>query len=372
MKRLLRVALVAWLVLGAGRLAFGQAVTVNYLDRGTNKRASVRGTIKGEGPAGLKVESRGGVKVIPALDVLRVTYDLKGTDVPELDYRRPFGKEDAALEPTTSAKARKKDLEDALQAYQELDARLRTPLPSAHRYLRYKAAHVKALLAQDDPARLDDAVAALAAYRTDNPGTWEVVPCLKELAQLQEQKGDAEAAGKTYAELAALPGLPKELKEQSDIWLARLLVRSGKYDRAEKKLQDLRTAVAKDDPQRGYIDVYLAQCRLGQGHLAQVEAPLRETIRTSPDANVKGLAHNLLGDYYRHKNQAGEAFWEYLKVDMLYNQDREEHAKALYHLWKLFDKEKNDPMRAAEFLERLRGKPFAGTFYQAQALKEQK
>src|SRR5690349_17286230 len=107
MKRLLRVTLFAWLVLGAGRPAFGQAVTVNYLDRGTNKAASVRGSIKGEGPAGLKVESRGAVKEISPLDVLRVTYDLKGTDVPELDYRRPFGKEAAALEPTASDRARK-------------------------------------------------------------------------------------------------------------------------------------------------------------------------------------------------------------------------------------------------------------------------
>src|SRR5436305_2250468 len=101
MKRPLRFTLVAWLVLGAGRLVFGQAVTVNYLDRGTNKKASVRGTIKGDSPAGLKVESRGDVKAIPPLDVVRVTYDLKGTDVAELDYRRPFSKEDAALEPTT-------------------------------------------------------------------------------------------------------------------------------------------------------------------------------------------------------------------------------------------------------------------------------
>jgi hypothetical protein len=372
MKRLLRMALVAWLVLAAGRLAFGQAVTVNYLDRGTNKKASVRGTIKGDSPAGLKVESRGAVKLIPPLDVVRVAFDLKGTEVAELDYRRPFSKEDAALEPTTSDRARKKDLEEALEAYQALDAKLRNSLPSAHRYLRFKAAHVKALLAQGDANRLDDAVAALAAYRTDNPGTWEVVPCLKELAQLQEQKGDTEAAARTYAELAALPGLAREVKEQSEIWLARLLVRGHKYDQAEKKLQGLRSAMAKEDPQRGYIDVYLAQCRLGQGNLTQVEAPLKETIRTSPDANVKGLAHNLLGDYFRHRNQGKEAFWEYLKVDMLYSQDREEHAKALFYLWKLFDKEKNDPMRAAEFLEKLKGKQFAGTFYQAQALKEQK
>ena len=145
MKHLLHITLVAWLVLNTGRLALGQTVIVNYWDRGTNKKAIIRGTIKGESPAGLDVESREGVTAIPPLDVLRVTYDLKGTGVPELDYRRPFSKEDAAREPATSARARKKDLEDALQAYQELEAKLRTVLPSAHRYLRYKAAHVKAL-----------------------------------------------------------------------------------------------------------------------------------------------------------------------------------------------------------------------------------
>ena len=43
----------------------------------------------------------------------------------------------------------------------------------------------------------------------------------------------------------------------------------------------------------------------------------------------------------------------FLIVDTLYNQDTDEHAKALYHLSILFDKVKNDPIRARQSKDKL-------------------
>ena len=74
--------------------------------------------------------------------------------------------------------------------------------------------------------------------------------------------------------------------------------------------------------------------------------------------------HNCLGDYYRLRKELEPAFWEYLKVDTLYSQDKEESAKALYYLAELFDKVKNDKVRAEECLTRLKGAPYSGTLYQ--------
>jgi hypothetical protein len=87
---------------------------------------------------------------------------------------------------------------------------------------------------------------------------------------------------------------------------------------------------------------------------------------------VRAAAHNLLGDYYLAKGQPEPAFWEYLYVDTLYTQDRDEHAKALYHLSTLFDKVKRDPARAKQCSERLKDKQFAGTLYQRRAAGESK
>ena len=154
--------------------------------------------------------------------------------------------------------------------------------------------------------------------------------------------------------------------------VARLLLRERKAPEAEAELKGLRAKLSTTDPQRPAVEVYLAQSRLAQGQMGQVEAPLRAAIHDTSDAAVRAAAHNLLGDYYQAKGQPGPAFWEYLYVDTLYNQDREEQAKALYHLSKLFDTVKNDRMRARQCAERLQDKQYAGTLYQRRAASESK
>ncbi len=84
------------------------------------------------------------------------------------------------------------------------------------------------------------------------------------------------------------------------------------------------------------------------------------------------MAYNLLGDYYSRKGQAEEAFWNYLRVDAMYNEDIEEQAKALYRLTTLFDKVKKDPIRGKEYADRLQGTRFAGTTYQKLAKPAEK
>jgi hypothetical protein len=56
---------------------------------------------------------------------------------------------------------------------------------------------------------------------------------------------------------------------------------------------------------------------------------------------------------------------------VLYNQDREEHAKALFELSKLFVQVKKDAARAERCLDRLiNDKEFAGSTFQKLAAKE--
>ena len=76
-------------------------------------------------------------------------------------------------------------------------------------------------------------------------------------------------------------------------------------------------------------------------------------------------------DYYRAQGQPDKAFWEYLWVEVHYNQDREEVSKALYYLSKLFAAVRKDPVRAKECLERLSDeKQFGGLEYHRKALAE--
>ena len=172
-------------------------------------------------------------------------------------------------------------------------------------------------------------------------------------------------------ELASLnPDVPKEIQLATNLLVVRMLLHADKFGEAEQKLKSVGAAMKPDDPQRGFVQVYLAQTQVAQGHAKEAEAPLRAVLRTATDDALKGLAYNALGDFYQQNKQPEEAFWQYLRVEVLYGQDREEHARALYNLWKLFESVRADQPRSKECLDRLKDKAFAGTDYQARALKE--
>jgi hypothetical protein len=58
-------------------------------------------------------------------------------------------------------------------------------------------------------------------------------------------------------------------------------------------------------------------------------------------------------------------------VDTVYNQDKQERARAVYHLSKLFEQYRNDPPRAEQFRNRLlKEKEFDNTDWQKHARSE--
>jgi hypothetical protein len=368
MKRFLRYALLTMLVLVLSGLTRAQDTKksdqVRYLPPGAKKEAEYRGTIEEESPAGIKIKVREGkemnVKTVPAREITYVFYHTPEVDA--IAYRRPFGRLDQAKD-QTAGKKRTDLLVDAMDGFTKIQASV-SSRPAAARYIRYKIAEVAVLQAQDDPTKVDTAIKLLSDFKADGKGSWAVLPALKTLARLQEDAGKTDDARKTYEELAELPDVPKELKQESEILVGRLLLRGSKFPDAEKRLEKLAGGMSEGDVQRPFVQAYLAESRIGQNKLDTVEKDLKELVRGNADARVRAVAYNLLGDLYSRKGQGEDAFWSYLRVDAMYNEDVEEQAKALYRLSTLFDKVKKDPIRGKECADRLQSKRFNGTIYQ--------
>jgi tetratricopeptide (TPR) repeat protein len=338
---------------------------VFYRDPESGKDAEARGVIEFEAPAGLRIKAKAGPLDVAATHVQAVVY--QSDKLAALEFRGPVGKEERALlTGPREAAHRRSLLAEALEGYQDLDARARDDA-RVHRYLQYRIARVQALQAREDASRIDAAIAALRAYKDNFAAGWEVAPAMKLLAQLLEEKGDPAAASKVYDEMAALPGIGGEARQEAEAQSVRMLVRSGSYAEAEAKLRSLAGSAPRQGPRRALLDICLVQSRMAQGNLQEAEQRLREALQSTTDPVLRGVAYNLLGDYYRAKGQPDEAFWHYLRVDVIYNQDRQEHAKALFHLAKLYATARRDPVRAGECLRRLRGAEFAGTTYQREA-----
>jgi hypothetical protein len=340
---------------------------VSYVNPSTKAAEVVEGAIQEESPAGIKIKLKAGgaLRTIPATAVTEVLYK---TAVNDLDFRQPFGKELRAGQATRDAE-RKKLLGEVLTDFEALAAKVKDT-PNAYRYLRFKIAQVTAELGKDNPARAKAALALLTAYKTEFPTGWEIIPALKLLAQVQEQQGESEAAGKTYEELAKLPDAPKALKEESELLVARALLHGNKSAEAAQRLQTLLAGLSDNDPRGPLVRVYLAQSQLAQGKTEGVESQLKAALAASTDPTLRAVAHNTLGDYYRLGKQDEEAFWQYLRVDVSYNQDKAEHAKALYYLATLFDTVKKDAARARECRERLKDRQYSGLEYQQRAEKK--
>jgi hypothetical protein len=363
--RLLRTVLAGVLVLALAGLTWAQDI-VTYKNHKTKKDDSYRGTIQEEAPGGIKIKVKDGkemvVKRVPTRDIVSIYYQT--AEVDKLTFTRPIGKQERARLSSKAERARL--LTEVTDLYTQLKDQLRTR-PTARRYIEYKLTEVAVMQAQDDPTKVDTAIKMLSDFKKDNPGSWQIIPVLKALARLQEDTGKADDARKTYEELAEVPDVPAELKQESQILVGRLLLRSGKYIDAEKKLEKLAASMSAGDAQRPFVQLFLLESQIGQDKKEGVEKQLIEVIRGNSDIRLRGTAYNLLGDFYRKNGRALDAFWSYLRVDAMYNEDPEEQAKALYYLSLLFDKEKKDPIRGKECATRLEDKRFAGTTYQKMA-----
>lgn len=373
-QRLLPPLLVAGLLVLAQAGARGQE-EIRYQDRAKKAEATVKGTITEETPAHIEYRLSTGRKAkIPALDVVDVTYSPRGM---ALEYRKPGNTETKARQAATAGKTADRDkfAEEAIKEYRELLPKVKE-FKGAARQAQYKLALFLVWLAEEEPDRLDAAIKELQQFQADHPDGWQTIPAAQLLASLQERKGDTAAAQKTYEALAERADIPPELRKQTELLVVQALIDAEKYPAAKTKLEALQKGLAADDPAAVRVKIYLADCQAATGKADAAQKEIEALMAKTEDPEVLGLARNTLGDSYRRQGgpkNLEAAFWQYLWVDVLYSQDRQQHARALWNLSKMFKEVKLDDTRAEECLARLANdKKFAGLEYQKKALKEMK
>lgn len=333
---------------------------VRYLDPATKKEMNVTGTILSETPAGLKIKPTiGSAREVPAGNILEVDYTVPGRVI--LDYRTATSNDKAAESATTETE-RRKDRETALAAYKKVLAEVSDA--KGKQNIEFRIAKLVARQAEDDPTQLEAAIDQLARFTKAYPDSWQVSLAARLLAQLQASKKDYAGAQQTYQDLAKIPGIGDEIIQESQIKAAEMMVRSKKYADAKELLTRLSQKLKPDDPQAVRLRIALAECQAAEGQVPQAVQTLEAILAQPLAGDLKAAAYNTLGDCYLAEARPKDALWNYLYVDVIYHQNREEHAKALYHLYKIF-KEQGDEKKAQEFRDRLeKDKRFAGLEYQ--------
>lgn len=331
-----------------------------------SKDKPYKGVIKSESPRGVVMS---GVKgMIPAENIIDVFYDIASADTRLNVYRPALASEKDYNDPDPKKKdKRKANLADALKKYGEAYAKVQEK--AAKRHLEYKLAVLTARQALDDGADLEPAIKRLRNFKIRHPGSWQFSACLELLGRLQLDAKEFQDAEATYLELAQAD-VAEDTKREAELSAAQVGIKAGKHQAALAKLRALAAKLPKDSKYRGRAKIAEAECLLAAKKDPEATALLRQIIKDTSDKNLKALAYNALGVHSYQGENLKEARWDFLWVDVVYNQDPAEHAKALYYLWMIFDK-LGDKERAQECREALVGdRSFAGLEWQRLALRE--
>ena len=241
-------------------------------------------------------------------------------------------------------------LDDAIGIY----SKLKIADKKAARHYEYKTAVLAARMADADPGELKNGIAALEKYMKNHPDSWQIINFPKLLVPLQLAAKDTEGAERTLSTLAASKGVSPALKQELDLMAAKILLEGRKYDEAEKKLDGLVKG-SKDPAQQFRLRIQLAECMSANKKFPKAKADLTEIIVKTNNNDMKAVALNTLGECCNNNGETREAMWNFLYVDVLYNQNKDEHQCAIKNLADVF-KKLNDPKKQKQYEEMLRGK----------------
>lgn len=326
-----------------------------------SREKPVTGVIKVESPRGVSLEKGKLKDTFSSEDIVDIFYDLPKTpDVKFGAYSGARKEEKDSLDPTKEAK-RKVHLQAAIDKYKEAHDKAKDAFPQRH--MLFKIAMLQVRQTQEEGAPPEPALKALTDFKAKHAGGWQIVPVVQTLAQMHLARGEYKEASAAYEELAGLD-ISDEAKVDAQVQAASVSIREMKHDEALKRLQGLIAKLPKGSRLAARAEVAIGECLIAQNKMDAAVGMLRGIIKGTTDKGVKAAAYNALGEGYFKKGDFKEARWEFLWVDVIYNQDRMEHARALYHLAKTFDA-LGEGDRALECLETLAtDRQFSGLEYQ--------
>ena len=316
-----------------------------------------------------------GEETVPSVDIVEIVYESINPSTLTVKggaYRT--GKDAEKEAETDEPAARKKALTLAIASYLETLKKM-TRDTNAQKYaarnLEYKVA-ILTLKQATDEVSTDRAIKKLQAFSKDFPDSWQNNIVMPTIAQFHLDAKEYKEAANTYQAIADMDVFSEGVRREAELKVVEVMVRDGKIEDANKRLDTLAKKAANNPATASRVKLARAEVFAGQKQFDAASKLLKEVLKTSNDKQIKAMAHNSLGEVLYKDGKYNEALWEFLWVDAVFNQDRNQHAKALYYLWKTFE-QLNNAERAQECRETLiSDRQFTGSEYQRLALSQVK
>ena len=191
---------------------------------------------------------------------------------------------------------------------------------------------------------------ALLAFASANPDSFHFYYVARMLGDVAVSSGDYASAAKYYGGLAKAPW--PDYRMAAQVLEGRALLAQNKAAEALQRFDQVladKAAVSGSALQKSFAAVGKAKALALTGDPTQGQALAQKVIDTGDPQNKElfGRAYNALGLCYEKESKMKEALLAFLHTDILFYNDPEIHAEALYHLANLW-KAANDPDRATD------------------------
>lgn len=303
--------------------------------------STVSGDVKSATREVVTVQLGARVETIPVSDIVRISWN---NETPALKNAR-------GLEQNG-------DLVRAAELYAQVVAAPGNISDLAKKDLQYLVARLKARTALLDPTKADEAIADLEKFKAANGDFFRYYELHEFLGRVHAAKGDADKAKTAFAELAQAPS--NDLKMKGRNLIADMLVKLNDLATAEKEYADVAAMPAQtpqEIEQKNLGRLGQANCLSRQGQTDQAVALLDAIVQETDkgQAAVQARASLLKGDAYSAQGKDQKAVMSYLLVDLLFENQSELHAEALFRLSTLWAKV-GESARASDARARLLNK----------------
>jgi hypothetical protein len=328
---------------------------ITILDRSSKTASPVtrNGTIVSEDPGRIVFTSSDNRRMdVSANDVLDVQYESE----PTIEMNAARGAE------------RDRKYDAALAAYADALKKVPADKRLIKRHIEYKLAELRTLQADAGGAGAP-AVEALRQFFAANAGGRQALACLDNLGRLLilARQSPKEVVQGLAQVRSAYGGDNKELASRCDLLRCDLLSFDVELTVGKEGLQPAKNKISeaiktlyelKANADRATAIELAARETLFKALLgdAGASASWEQQLKSSEEPRARAAVHLARGDYYRLMQKYKEAMWDYLWVDTVYFAERDQQAKAIYHLMEVFEKLGDSP-KAREAKERLQADP---------------
>ena len=289
-----------------------------YRYRAGGGNSKISGKVTGMTPLGVTVESSSGAKEIAASAINKIDFDSAPVEISRARDR-----------------IEGKRFVDALAELEKITNPINAPL--VQQEIDYLKAYSTAEISLDSGAvTAQEAGKLMSAFVEKNKQSIHFYPASEILGKLLFAVGRTDLAEKQFAELTNSQWT--ELVLRGHFYRGEMLNQLEKYDEALAAYKAILAMPANDDATQQYK--LLAKCQIAKTNAlagkppAESIAAINEIIKNENPANAElfAYAYNALGTCQLKADNLKEAATAFLHTELLFAQESEPQAEALYQL----------------------------------------